>query len=379
MRIVLTGSGSGGHFYPLIATAEAIRSIVREEKIIEPELYFFGPSVLDKDALIEYDITWVRVSAGKVRRYFAIRNISDLFKTAWGVMQALVRLYKLYPDVIFSKGGYASFPTTVAARILGIPVVIHDSDAHPGRANVIASRWAVAVATSFPGAINFFPKKAREKVILVGNPTRKTLFTPVHSGAHEYLKLDRGIPVLFILGGSQGAQAINSVVLSALPRLLDTYQIIHQTGPNNFTDVQSISRTILSQHPHKSRYHPYGFLNTLAMRMAAGVSTLIITRAGSGSIFEVAAWGIPAIVIPIPEDVSHDQTHNAFAYARTGAATVIKQENLTPNVLVAEIERIVQNPDIHASMSEAARGFAKPDAARKLARIIIDIGLTHEE
>lgn len=378
MRIVLTGGGTGGHFYPLIAVAEAMRDIVLEDKLIAPELFYIGPSVLDYEALDEQGIEWRRSSAGKMRRYLSIRNVFDMVKVIIGVVQATIQLYLLYPDVVFSKGGYASFPTTVAARILNIPVIVHESDARPGRANEITARWAVAVATSYPGAAAFFKKTLSEKIALVGNPIRKTLFKPAREGAHEYLGLASDVPTIFILGGSQGAQAINSVVISALPDLLMNYQIIHQTGKDNLDEVRNIASVVLKDHPHKDRYQAFGFLNTLAMRMASGVAHLVVARAGTGTIFEIAAWSVPSILIPIPEEVSHDQTSNAFAYARDGAAVVLKQKNLTENLFEAEVHRILQNPDVHASMREAAAAFAKPDAARKLARLVLDTALTHE-
>lgn len=378
MRIVLTGGGTGGHFYPLIAVAEAMRDIVLEDKLIAPELFYIGPSVLDYEALEEQGIEWRKSSAGKVRRYLSLHNVLDIVKVIIGVVQATVQLYIIYPDVVFSKGGYASFPTTVAARILNIPVIIHESDARPGRANVISARWAVAVATSFPGAAAFFKKTPAERIALVGNPIRKTLFKPAREGAHEYLGLTNDVPTILILGGSQGAQAINSVVLNALPDLLMNYQVIHQTGKDKLDEVRNIAHVILKDHPHKDRYRAFGFLNTLAMRMVSGAAHLVIARAGTGTIFEIAAWGTPSILIPIPEEISHDQTGNAFAYARDGAAVVLKQKNLTENLLEAEIHRILQNQDIQASMSESAATFAKPDAARKLARMVLDTALEHE-
>ncbi|MDP2650084.1 MAG: glycosyltransferase, partial [bacterium] len=230
MRIVLTGGGTGGHFYPIIAVAEEIHNITKEDKILEPELIYLGPDVLDQQALSEQNIHYKKSVAGKVRRYFAIRNAWDLVKTVFGVIQAIFQLYFLYPDVVFSKGGYASFPTTVAARLLNIPVVIHESDAHPGRANVIAARSARAVAISFPGVQKYFPGIDAKKFALVGNPIRRSLFKPAREGAHEYLNLDPTVPTIFVLGGSSGAEAINQAVLNALPQLVEKYQIIHQTG-----------------------------------------------------------------------------------------------------------------------------------------------------
>jgi len=379
MKIVFTGGGTGGHFYPIIAVAEEIHEIVEAEKLLEPELYYIGPSVLDFEALNEQNIIWKKTSAGKVRRYFSIRNAFDLIKVVIGVIQSVFQLYFLYPDVVFSKGGYASFPTTYAARILRIPVIIHESDAHPGRANVIAAKWAKAVAISFSGVTEYFKGIDTSKFALVGNPVRRVLFRPAHEGAQAYLGLKEDIPTILILGGSQGAQAINSVLLDSLPELLNKYQVIHQTGPANIEDVRGLANVILKDHPNKERYRSFGFLNTLAMRMSAGVASLVIARAGAGSIFEIAAWGIPAIIIPLPEEISHDQTTNAFAYAREGGATVMLQKNLSTNILLAEIEHILEDKDAQAGMVEAAHRFAKPDAAKKIARMIVNTALKHEE
>ncbi|MCD5384514.1 MAG: hypothetical protein LRZ97_01190, partial [Candidatus Pacebacteria bacterium] len=202
--------------------------------------------------------------------------------------------------------------------------------------------------------------------------------SPVKGGAHEYLGLDKEVPTIFIIGGSSGAQAINDVVLDALPNLLTKYQIIHQVGTINIEHTNSIAKVILKDHPNTDRYKSFGFLNTLAMRMSAGAADILILRAGSGAIFEAASWGIPGIIIPIPEDVSHDQTKNAYAYANTGAAVVIKQKNLEVSILINEVDRIMQDENLRANMSQAAKDFAKPDAARKIANIILKTALEHE-
>lgn len=378
MKIVFTGGGTGGHFYPLIAVAESIREIAENEKIIDPVLYYIGPTILDERALAEQDIIFKQSPAGKWRRYFSIDNIFDLIKTVIGVIKATFQLYSIYPDVVFSKGGYASFPTTYAARLLTIPVVVHESDAVAGRANTITAKWARAVAISYPGTESQFPQVNKKDLALIGNPIRSTLWKPAKEGAHEFLELKKDIPTILVLGGSQGAEVINEALMNALPELLNHYQVIHQTGAANFAQTQSLANVILKDHPHKERYRPYGFLNALALRMAAGVSGLVLSRAGSGTIFEVAAWGIPAIIVPIPEEISHDQTKNAFAYARCGAATVVVQANLSPHILVSEITRIMNDRAMHARMSEAAKSFARPDAAEKIARMLLSIGLEHE-
>lgn len=376
MKIVLTGGGSGGHFYPLIAVAERLRAEALERKILDPELIYIGPDPFDKQVLIEQDITYIHTTAGKVRRYASILNVFDFFKTGWGILKAILQLYSIYPDVVFSKGGYASFPTLVAARLLRIPVIIHESDVRPGRANLWAAPFARAIGIAHPDAAHEFPKNVQSKIALVGNPIRHDIESTTPAGGHEFLKLTEEIPTILILGGSQGAQAINNVVLDALPILVEKYNVVHQTGVDNLAEVQGLARVRLAGR-FEERYRAFGLLNALALRMAAGISSLIVARAGSGTIFEIASWGLPSILVPIPEDISHDQTKNAFSYARSGAAIVMEQRNLTPNLLVAEIDRIVSNLERAHEMGTAAQAFARPEAAAKVAHVIIETALEH--
>jgi UDP-N-acetylglucosamine--N-acetylmuramyl-(pentapeptide) pyrophosphoryl-undecaprenol N-acetylglucosamine transferase len=374
MKILLTGGGTGGHFYPLIAVAEAIKDIVAERKLLEPQLYYAAPEPYDEEALFANNITFVKTRAGKLRRYFTFWTIIDFFKTCWGVTVSVFRIFFLYPDVVFSKGGYASFPTLLAARLFRIPVVIHESDTVPGRVNTWAGKFAERVALSYPQAVKFFPEA---KTAVTGNPIRKALLHKATEGAHEYLKLERGVPVIFVIGGSQGSVTMNDCLLRALAQLVERYQIIHQTGAANLTEAEQIASVVLKGSPYASRYKPFGTLNELAMRMAAGAANLVISRAGS-TIFEIAAWGVPSILVPIPNDIVKDQTTNAFTYARTGAAVVIEQNNLSPNLLVSEIRRIMDNPDLYARMALAAQAAASGDAARIIADELLTIALGHE-
>ena len=193
----------------------------------------------------------------------------------------------------------------------------------------------------------------------------------------EFLELDYNIPTLFILGGSQGARAINDVIIDAAPELLNRYNIIHQTGKDLNSEVKSRASVVLYNHPHVGRYKIFPYLDLLAMRMSAGASDIIITRSGAGSISEISNWGTPSIMIPIPESISRDQENNAFAYARNGAALVIKQKNLTSGILVSEIDRLMEKKELRDDMSKAAKDFSRPDAADKIAQEIIKVGLSH--
>jgi UDP-N-acetylglucosamine--N-acetylmuramyl-(pentapeptide) pyrophosphoryl-undecaprenol N-acetylglucosamine transferase len=375
MKILFTGGGTGGHFYPIIGVAQAIDKTIKDQRLLPPDLYYMAPTPYDARALFENNIIYRPISAGKIRRYFSILNFFDLFKTAWGVIKATYAVYKLYPDVVFGKGGYASFPVLFAAKILRIPVVIHESDSKPGKVNAWAAKFARRIAISYPTAAQYFPA---DKVAFTGNPIRKEVSEPLTVGANEYLKLKPGVPTIFIIGGSLGSKTINNTIIDALPALVEKYQIIHQTGKANFKEVTATATVVLSGNPNVGNYRPMQYLNALELRMAAGMARVIISRAGS-TIFEIAAWGKPSIIIPINESVSHDQTSNAFAYARSGGAEVIEENNLGTHVLVAEINRIVDNPDIWQKMSEGAKSFAKLDAAETIAQEIISIALEHED
>ena len=382
MKIVFTGGGTGGHFYPIVAIAEELKDAIKERKIIDPELYFFGPNVFDERALFEQGITYVQTPAGKLRRDLSplsiITNAIDMVKTAWGIFQTILSLYRVYPDVVFSKGGYGSVPTVWAARFLKIPLIIHDSDAIPGRATLMAAKYASKIATAYEETTDYFQERDREKVALTGNPIRKEIQKPAQDGAYEYLELENNVPVVLILGGSLGAEKINEAVLSALPELVSKYQVIHQTGERLFKGVEETAKIILEKNEKRYRYKPFPYLSTIAMKMAAGAADLVVSRAGSGGISEIASWGKAAILVPIPENVSRDQRLNAFAYAKSGAAVVIEQNNFKPHVLVSEINQLFTNPKARTDMADAAQKFAKPDAAKTLATAILDTALEHE-
>lgn len=378
MTIAFTGGETGGHFYPLIAIAEALHDMAGEQNLLAPKLYFLAPTPFDAQALFENEIVYIKIPAGKVRRYHSFSNFTDLFITLGGFIHALVVLFRIYPDVLVSKGGYGSVPATLAARFLGIPVVIHESDAKPGRANLLASKWAKRIAISFDSAAPFFPKKVQKRIARTGIPIRKELTRLETQGAREYLDLDPAVPTILILGGSSGSERINNVVIDALPDLVTFANVIHQTGPALFKNVEALSQVILGKNPNASRYHPFNYLSAVSLQRAAGAALLVISRAGATAVAEIALWNKPAILIPIPESVSHDQRANAYAYAATGAAIVLEEANLTPHLLVSETKRIVADPQLAASMAGHAKGFADPDAARVLAGEVLQIALSHE-
>lgn len=378
MTIVFTGGGTGGHFYPIIAIAEAVNDAVRTRRLLAPRLYYLAPTPFDEQTLFENNLVFVRIPAGKMRRYRSFANIPGMFLTFVGVLAALMTLFRLFPDVVVSKGGYGSVPTTIAARLLGIPVIIHESDAKPGRANLMAAKFAVRIAVAFDSAIHYFPENVRNRVAKTGIPVRREIITLETEGARQYLGLDASVPTLLILGGSQGSARINETVLAALPELISFTNVIHQTGNALFKDAEARSSVILRDAPLGARYHVFPYLDAVALRQAAGAAALIVSRAGAGAIAEIATWKKPAVLIPIPEEVSHDQRTNAYTYAHAGAAVVIEEENLAPHVLTSEVRRILSDPELIKRMGEKGGAFADPGAARIIADEAIAIALSHE-
>lgn len=368
MRIGFVGGGTGGHFYPLVAVAHKLK-----QSNADPELFYFGPSPYDKDALAALDITYVSCPAGKLRRYFSIQNFIDIFRNFFGIFVAVWKLYVIYPDVIFSKGGYTSVPILVAAKFLRIPVVIHESDAIPGRANKVATKYARYIAISYDDAAQFFPP---EKTALVGIPLRPEIITEV-TDPHTTLGIPNDKPLIYITGGSTGAERINNLVLQSLSTLLPHYRIFHQTGPANVEEIKLAAQTLLKDTPLLDSYYLTGSVPAPTVAALMSAATLIISRAGSTTLFEIAHHGKPSIVIPIPEDISRDQRTNAYAYARSGAATVIEEDNLTVNLLTQEINTIINDQAKYAKMAQAAKGMALPGAAKKIADILLSIGIEH--
>lgn len=377
MKIVFTGSGTGGHFYPNIAVAEAVNKLATDERLLAPNLYYIAPTPYDQQALFENNVQFIACPAGKVRRYFSFSNFSDVFVTFTGVVRAFFILLKIYPDVVFSKGGFASVPTVIAAHLLRIPIIIHESDSKPGKANLLAAKYAYRIAITFDSSASFFPAKSQKNIARTGIPIRAALATPLSTGAAQELHLDSTVPTVFILGGSSGSKKINEVVLEGLPDLVSSVNIIHQTGKDAFAETDGTAKVILTGNANAGRYHAFPFLSLQAMREAAGASSLVISRAGATSITEISLWHKPSILIPIPESVSHDQRTNAYAYAHTGAAVVLEEHNMTPHILVSEVKRILGNQNVWQEMANKSMTFANADAAMVIARELIAIGQSH--
>ena len=372
MRILLTGGGTGGHITPLIAVAQELKKFSREKNLPNPELLFLGPDSFSKELLAKENIKMKTILAGKLRRYFSLLNFLDIFKFPVGLIQALWHVFVFMPDIVFAKGGFGSVPVVMASRLFRIPVLLHESDIIPGLANRFLSRFAKKIAVSFSSALNYFPSA---KTALIGSPIRNDIIGGSAEQARQIYGLTGGKPIIFIFNGSQGAQPINEKILQILPQLLQKYELIWQTGTSNFNQVAK--ETKQANGSILSNCHLAGFMDENQIAAAFAAASLVIARAGSSTIFEIAACGKPSVLIPLPTSASGHQRENAFEYAKTGAAVVIEQTNLTPNLFLNEISQLINNPELLAKMSACAKSFAKPDASRQIAEEILKLATSH--
>ena len=369
IRIVFTGGGSGGHIYPLIAVAEALGKKFDEMKV-NVEFDYLGPNDAYTTLLSARGITVHPIASGKLRRYFSVQNILDIPKFFIGFAQALFSLYVIMPDIVFSKGGTGALPVVVAAWFYRIPIALHDSDATPGRTNVASGRFTNKVFLSFEKAAAYF--KA-DKVEVTGAPLRTELFEERVSreAAKEIMGFDKTQPLTVILGGSQGAMRINDFILANIVPLVSQTQVLHQTGLSNFPEVQKLAHVALGPDYIKNRYVPVGYFDKDIVS-AFTAADLVIARSGS-SVFELAMFGLPAILIPLAESANDHQRTDAYEFAKTGAAVVIEETNLLSGIFFAELKKILTDNDLRAKMSAASFAFFIPGAAEKIAGELVEM------
>ncbi|MDP3882449.1 MAG: UDP-N-acetylglucosamine--N-acetylmuramyl-(pentapeptide) pyrophosphoryl-undecaprenol N-acetylglucosamine transferase [Candidatus Staskawiczbacteria bacterium] len=366
MRILFTGGGTGGHVYPLVAIAREIRRIYPKQNL---EFYYLGPKdELGLILLSQEDFIIKTIISGKVRRYFSLQNFVDiLFKIPFGILQTFFMMLQIKPDLVFSKGGSGSISVTYPAKLLKIPVFIHESDVVPGLSNQQTSKWAKKVFTSFPKTEYFEP----EKIVLTGNPIRKEITEGDKQIAGDLFNLTFSKPIFLIVGGSQGAGAVNDFVLRILNDLLKKFEIIHVTGRENIKQVEREAQVVMNKDLEKY-YHPIAFLDEEKTKHAYAAADLVISRSGSSAIFEIAACGKPSILIPLPTSAGDHQSKNAYVYANAGACIVLEQENLTPNIFMENVELLLLHSEKVEEMKQSAFAFAKPLAARAIAREILE-------
>ncbi len=319
------------------------------------------------NVLEQMNISYKLVSAGKFRRYFSFKNITDLVKIPIGILQSLWHLFWYMPDVVFSKGGFASFPVVFAAWVLRIPIVIHESDAVIGLSNKILALFADKVAVSFEHTKDDFPQN---KVIWTGNPIRMDLFLNNKEKARESFGLNSHLPVVLFVGGSLGAKILNDFVLEVLPSLIKHMQIIHVCGINNYNEIKfAVSRM---NYPEMNNYHFYPFL-TEKMKDAYAAADLVVSRAGGNIIAEIIALGKASILIPLKNSAGNHQVKNAFYFSKRAAAVMVEESNLQVHMLTEKIITILKNPIERMRLEKNAKALAIPYANELIAEEILKL------
>lgn len=361
MRILLTSGGTGGHIYATVAIARTLKKI-SESQNYSMEMLFVGP---DKFT----EVKSKKIFAGKIRRYFSLDNIVDIFKIFIGFWQSFWFVFWFMPDVIFGKGGYGSFSVILVGLLFNIPTIIHESDSVPGLTNRIFSPLVKRITFSFSVSEKYFSPKKR---LFSGHPIRKEVLAAKKEEVKMKFNLVGDRPILFFIGGSQGAQKINEVVLEALSKLLEKYEVIHQSGDNNFKEVKSESDgLILAQKLDSRYYHLFANLSDLEVGSAYAASDLIIARSGAGTIFEIAAWGKPSILVPLPSAAANHQVKNAYEFSSGEKAIVFEEANFTPNFVLQEINNLFDDRERLVKIGENAKKFAVLNSAEIISNEII--------
>jgi UDP-N-acetylglucosamine--N-acetylmuramyl-(pentapeptide) pyrophosphoryl-undecaprenol N-acetylglucosamine transferase len=313
--------------------------------------------------------------APKLRRYASAGNFLDLFKVPFALAQSLLKLLLYMPDVVFAKGGYTCAFPTLAARLYMIPVYLHESDSVPGLANRLLAKRSRLVFTSFAAADEQF-RALGKATMLVGNPFRQELCCVERAAAHAALQLDPAKKTLLIIGGSQGAAQLNDIVLNSMVQMVQRgWNIIHQTGDKNYKDVKAGIETYMTEGKDSyapliaAQYRVYPFLNESELATAYGAADVAITRASAGALTELAYLGKPMIVIPLPGSANDHQQHNAAELATKGAV-VIDGSNVTPSIVMAQMERLSE-PTAAAQVSASLRTFPRADSADRIASTLL--------
>lgn len=378
IRILLTGGGTGGHVYPLLAVAEQLRLFAQERDMFLA-LHYYGPKDRYQPLLLQAGIKVTPIVSGKLRRYVSFANVLDVPKFFFGLVQAFYKMFFLMPDVIFTKGGPGALPVVLAGWFYRIPIVVHESDAFPGLTNSISSRFAAKIFVSFEKTLEYFKAFNPEKISCVGSPIRQLLLkvNPPPEKAKKLLGFDSEEPLILVVGGSQGSRRMNDFIVAQSDYILSVAQVLHQTGKGNYSEAEKAARATLPQdmigtledRSQTKRYRMVPYLEE-DMPIALTAADLVVGRAGSGTIFEIAAFGKPAILIPLPESANNHQKANAYEFAKGGAAVVIEEQNLLPGIFLNQLKDIFSHPHALQNMKDASSKFFKADAASLIAQHI---------
>ena len=346
LRVLLAGGGSGGSATPVLAVAQALR-----RRAPSVEFLYVGTRQGPEAALAAAQgIQFAGVESGKFRRYWDPHNLTDPGRVAIGVAQAYRLARRFRPRVAFAAGGFGAVPPMIAARLVGARALIHQQDVEPGLANRLLVPFADRITVSLPSSLAHFP---RRRTSVTGNPVRGEILAAKPSLAFDRLGLDPSLDLLVITGGGTGALGLNRLVATAAPRLVERAQVIHLTGRGRGVPAATASE----------RYRAIEFLVD-EMPQVLAAATVVVSRAGMGTLTELAALARPSLIVPLPG--SH-QWANAQAFARLGAIEVADQEALTPDSLADRVLSLLADAPRREQLGRALAASMPRDAADRIA------------
>lgn len=351
-KLVIAGGGTGGHLFPAVAVAEEFLSISPGHEV----LFINAGRPLDRKILGDKGYHFVPISVSGINRVGVFQKIKGLFRLPGALFQAMTILREFKPQVLFSVGGYSAVPAALGAKLLGIPVILHEQNSVPGLATRLLARIAAQAHVSFPDT----PLPMDEdRYFVSGNPVRQELFF-CRSGQRDK---DRPMTLL-ILGGSQGAHAVNEAVCRSLPLLKKLpVHVIHQTGTRDLEMV----RQAYEENGIAAEVLP--FIDD--MKTAYGRADLALCRAGATTVAELAATGLGAILVPFPAATDNHQFYNAKSLVDVGAGIILEEKELSAQTLAAFLADFAENPGKSEEMGEKALLLGRKDAAKTITRAIM--------
>lgn len=356
-HIVLTGGGTAGHVTPNLALIEALS---HENGYGNWKIDYIGSKNSVEQRLIEaISLPFHPISSGKLRRYFSWQTFVDPFKILLGIVQSYRLLGRLKTDVVFSKGGFVSFPVVFAAWLRKIPIVAHESDMSPGLANRLSLPFVNTICLNFEASRAYYKKNKNSDVIVTGTPIRSMLFKGDRQRALKICGFKDNKPCLLLMGGSLGASALNNILRKSLEKLNQDYQVIHLCGKGN-----------LDKHLTRNQeYAQIEFANEELADLFA-LAKIVISRAGANSLCEILALQKPHVLIPLPLAASRgDQIENAHYFERLGISTVIDQEKLTEDTFLSAIKEL-SSKEKEREVIEKMQTLGLDSAASKIIAIL---------
>jgi UDP-N-acetylglucosamine--N-acetylmuramyl-(pentapeptide) pyrophosphoryl-undecaprenol N-acetylglucosamine transferase len=364
LRVIVTGGGTGGHTYPALTTVTTLQRRLAETGAAPEVLWVGVAGGLESKIAERNHIPFRAITTGKLRRSTSpkdlARNFVDAFRIPIGVLQAVLTVARTKPAVALSTGGYVSVPIGLAAKLFGVPYLLHEQTLSLGLANRILARVATRILLSHEASLEHLPPKARAKAVVTGNPIRAEVFQGDPARAYQAFDLDPNLPLVLVTGGAAGAQQINRMLTGVLGDLLQYCQIVHQCGSLSYTEMRQVAASLPPQ--LAARYHVLDFIHDELPDLLAAAH-IVVARSGAGTVAELTALGKACVLVPYPFSAADEQRVTARHLAATGAAVMLDGPTATPEELRTAIHGLLADPHRRESMARAARTHGKPDAA----------------